>query len=76
MTYVRVWKLIDIGQGISMASLNIRTGRAGILDTALWELQKGNVYLVFLHKTNLAQYIHTQNGVGYDVWETEAEIQY
>ena len=76
MTYGRVWKLIDTGQGIRMASLNIRTGRAGILDTALWELQKGDVYLVFLQKTNLAQDIHTQNGVGYDVWETEAESQH
>ena len=73
MTYGRVWKLIDTGQGIRMASLNIRMGRAGILDTALRELQQGNVYLVFLHKTNLAQDIHTQNGMGYDVWETEAE---
>ena len=63
----------DIVRGISLVSLKIRIGRAGRLETALWALQQGNMDVGFLQETKLTQGIHTQNGTGYNVWETEAE---
>ena len=59
-----------------MASLNIRTGRAGGLETALRELHQRNVDVVFLQETKLTQGIHTRNGAGYGVCVTEAESQH
>ena len=54
-------------------SLNIWTGRAGGLETALQELQQGNVDVGLLQEKKLTQRIHKNHGVGYNVWETEAE---
>ena len=58
------------GQGISLPSLNIRSGRAGGLDTELQAQHQGDVDAVFLQETKLMQDIYTQNGVVYNVWET------
>ena len=56
-----------------MVSLNIRTGRAGGLETELRALQQGNLDVVFLHEMKLTQGIHTNHGAWYNVSATEAE---
>ena len=42
-----------MGQGISLASLKIRTESSGKLETALRALQQGNVYVWLLQETKL-----------------------
>ena len=59
-----VWKADVTGVSIRLASLNIRTGRARVLETALRALQQGNVDVGFLQETKLTQGIHTRHGAG------------
>ena len=59
MTIVQVWKVTGTGKGIILASLNIQTGQAGGLDTALQVLQQDNVDVGFLQETNLTRGMHT-----------------
>ena len=60
----QVWKGADIWGVIRLASLNIRTGRVGGLETALRVLQKGKVDVGFLQETKLTQVIHNHYGAG------------
>ena len=55
----RVWKKTNTGKGIRLKSLNIRTGRARGMDTALKTLYQGNVDVGFIQETNMIQGIHT-----------------
>ena len=61
------------GHVIRIASLNIRLGRAGGLETAL---RQGNVGVGIIQDTKLTNKIHTRYGSGYLVWSTEAEIHH
>ena len=61
---------------ICIRSLNIRTGQAGGLETALPALQQGNIGIRFLQETKLTRGIHTRFSSGYKVCETEAEIRH
>ena len=47
--------------------MNIWTGRAGGLETALQKLHQGEVDVGFLQETTLKQGIHTSHGAGYNV---------
>ena len=62
-----VWKGTDTGKGVRLPSLNIRTGRAGGLETELRSLQQGNVDVGLLQETKLTQGIHTHHGAGYNI---------
>ena len=72
----RVQKAVVTGGGIRLVSLKICKWRAGGLETALRVIQQGNVDVRFLQEKKLMQGIHTRNGVGYNVWETEAESRH
>ena len=71
-----VRKGTETGQGIRLASLNIHTGRVGILEMALWALQEGDMNVGFLQEVKMNQGIHIRNGAWYDVWVTEVESWY
>ena len=60
--------------GIRIATLNIRFGRAGGLETAIRTLLQGNIGIRVLQDTKLTGGIHTQRSLGYTVWETKTEI--
>ena len=45
---------------IILVTLNIRSGRAGDLEAALWALKQGNVDVGFLQDMNLTDGIHVQ----------------
>ena len=59
-----------------MASLNIRTGRVGVLDTTLQAFHQGNVDVGFIQEKKLTQGIHTRHGAGYNVLVMEVEIRH
>ena len=71
----QIRKVIDTGQGISLASPNIHTGRVGGLEMELQALHQGNVDLGFLQETNLMQGMQTWRNADYDVWSTEVQIR-
>ena len=54
---------------IRIATLNIRSGRAGALEAVLRAPKKGNVDVGVLQETKLKDGIHAQQGAGYSVWE-------
>ena len=56
--------------GIRLAKLNIRSGRAGGLEAGLRVMKQGNVDVGVLQETNLTDGIHAHQGEGYAVWET------
>ena len=58
---------------IRLATLKIRSGRAGELEVELRELRQGNVDVGILQETKLKDRIHERQGEGYSVWATEAE---
>ena len=60
------------GCGIRIATLNIWSGRAGGLETALCALRQVNIGIGVLQETKLAGGIHIQQSLGYKVWDTEA----
>ena len=67
---VRVRKADVTGGSIRLVLLDIRTGRAGELETILWELHQGNVDVGFLSETNLTQGIHTRNDGSVSLFNT------
>ena len=69
-------KRTGMGRWIRMVSLNIRSGRAGGLETALQVLHQGNIDVGFLQEMKLMQGIHTWNGTEYNVWETEEDSRH
>ena len=56
-----------------IASINIRSGRAGGLEAALLALRHGNTGIGVLQETKLTRGIHTQYSLGYKVWATDSE---
>ena len=67
---------MESGRVIRIRSLKIRTGRAGVLETALPALKQGNIGIGFLQETKLARGIHTRFSSSYKVCETEAKIRH
>ena len=67
---------MERGRGIRIATLNIRSGREGGLETALRALCQGNISTGVLQETKLTGGIHTRHISGYNVWETETEIRH
>ena len=61
---------MEEAKGIRIASLKIRSGRAGGMEAALRDLQKGNVGVGFLQDTNLMKGIHIPYRAGYAIKET------
>ena len=49
--------------GIRIATLNIRSGRAGVMEAELRILKQGNVDVGVLQETNLTYRIHARHGV-------------
>ena len=47
----------------------------GGLEAALPSLQQGIVDVGFMQETKITKGIHTRYGVGYAIWETQAEIR-
>ena len=68
----RVPKETDFGHVILIASINIRSGRVGSLETGLRALRKGNIGIRVLQKTKLVRGIHTLLSSDYKVWAIEA----
>ena len=69
--YSRKYKGSEERKGIRIASLNLRSGRAGGLEALLRALQQGHVDVRVLQETKLTRGIHTRYGEGYSVWETD-----
>ena len=65
-----------MGRGICIATLNIRSGREGEMETALLALWQGTIDIRILQEAKLTMGIHTQQSSGYKVWATEAERQH
>ena len=72
----RVLKEMESGRVIRIATLNIRSGRVGVLETALRALRQGNIGMGVLQETELTGRIHMRLSSGYNVWATEAESQH
>ena len=70
----RGWKVLE--EGIRIASLNIRPGRAGGLEAALRALQQRNVDVGVLQETKIPKGIHMRYGSGYTVCATQSEIRH
>ena len=69
-------KVSGAARAIRIVSLNIRPGRASGLEAALRALKQGNVEVGVLQEMKLKKGIHTRYGVGYAVWETEADSRH
>ena len=74
--FYRVPKETGSGQGIFIATLNIRSGRVGVLETALRALRQGNIKIRVLQEMKLTRGIHMRRSSGYTVWETEVESRH
>ena len=61
------------GCGICILTLNIRSGRAGGLETALRALRQGNIGIRVLQEMKLTGGIYTRQSSGYTVWAIEAD---
>ena len=61
----RVPKGTESGRMICIASLNIKLGRVGGLETVLCALQQGNIGIGDLYETKLTRGIHTRLSSGY-----------
>ena len=79
----RLWSLVgrrskgaESSRSIRIAPLNIRSGRVGVLETALRALRQGNIGMGVLQETELTGRIHMRLSSGYNVWATEAESQH
>ena len=68
----RVPKETERGCGIRIATLNIGSGRAGGLETALHALRQGNTRIGVSQEKKLTGGIHKLWRSGYKVWVTEA----
>ena len=62
--------------GVRIATLNIRLGRAEGLEEALQEPKQGNVDVGILQEIKLTDSIHARQGEGYSVWDMEEVIRY
>ena len=62
--------------GIKLATLNIRSGRAVGLEAALRAMNQVNVYVDILQETKLWDRIHARQGAGYAVWASTAESRH
>ena len=60
----------SVARKFRLVTLNIRSGQAGRLDSALRELKQGNVNVGMLQETKLTKVIHTHHSAGYSVWAT------
>ena len=61
---------------IRIATLNIRSGQAEGMETALHALRQGNIGIGVLQETKITRGIHMQQSLGYTVWVTEEESQH
>ena len=57
-------------------TLNIWSGQAGGLETALRALRQGNIGIRVLQETKIDGGIHTRRISGYTVWATDADSQH
>ena len=72
----RVPKYTDSGRVVRIASIIVRSGRLGGLETVLCALHQGNIGIGVLQETKLTEGVHMRFSSGYKVCVIEAESRH